>query len=142
VELKRRGKTIIFSTHMMDNAERMCDAVCIIAHGDKVLDGPVARVKQEHGTRNVALTLGDGTGTGGAVGALLADRSLVSRVDDHNRNLDIELAPSGDAQRLLRELVALGANITRFELVQPSLHQIFLERVGARGVEPGMSGHG
>src|SRR5687768_10208073 len=41
MDLKRAGKTVIFSTHLMDNAERMCDSVCIIAHGDKVLDGPV-----------------------------------------------------------------------------------------------------
>jgi ABC-2 type transport system ATP-binding protein len=49
VELKERGKTVIFSTHLMDNAERLCDSVCIIAHGDKVLDGAVADVKREAG---------------------------------------------------------------------------------------------
>jgi ABC-2 type transport system ATP-binding protein len=76
------------------------------------------------------------------VGAVLADRSLVQRTDDHNRYLDLELAPGADAQQLLSRLVAAGAEITRFELVQPSLHQIFLERVGAKGVEEGMSGHG
>src|SRR6058998_2880228 len=61
IDLKRRGKTVIFSTHLMDNAERLCDAVCIIAHGEKVLDGMVADVKEEHGQRNIALSLeGDG----------------------------------------------------------------------------------
>src|SRR5437763_4896125 len=57
VDLKRRGKTVIFSTHLMDNAERMCDSVCIIARGEKVLDGTVSGVKEEHGTRNIALAL-------------------------------------------------------------------------------------
>src|SRR5476649_246747 len=57
VELKARGKTVIFSTHLMDNAERLCDSVCIIAHGDKVLDGAVSDVKAEHGTRVVALSV-------------------------------------------------------------------------------------
>ncbi|MFL5466470.1 MAG: ABC transporter ATP-binding protein, partial [Gemmatimonadaceae bacterium] len=47
VELKHRGKTVIFSTHLMDNAERLCDSVCIIARGEKVLDGGVAEVKEE-----------------------------------------------------------------------------------------------
>src|SRR5207248_5128587 len=57
VELKQRGKTVIFSTHLMDNAERLCDSVCIIARGEKVLDGEVAQVKAEHGTRVVALSV-------------------------------------------------------------------------------------
>ena len=57
VELKKRGKTVIFSTHLMDNAERLCDSVCIIARGEKVLDGAVADVKAEHGTRVVALSV-------------------------------------------------------------------------------------
>jgi ABC-2 type transport system ATP-binding protein len=130
VDLKRRGKTVIFSTHVMETAERMCDSVCIIARGEKVLDGPVTKVKAEHGTRNVALVLGDGQGRG-SVARVLQDRSLVSRVDDSNRAFEVELAPGGDAQRLLRGLVDAGAAIERFELVHPSLHQIFLQRVGA-----------
>jgi ABC-2 type transport system ATP-binding protein len=73
---------------------------------------------------------------------VLGDRTLIARVDDHNRYYELELAPGGDAQLLLRRVVDTGVPITRFELVLPSLHQIFLERVGARGVEEGMSGHG
>lgn len=140
VELKRAGKTILFSTHLMDNAERLCDSVCIIARGEKVLDGEVARVKEEHGTRNVALAL-DG-GSREAVRELLADRRLVARADDQNRYFEIELAAGADAQLLLRRVVAAGATVRRFELIAPSLHQIFLERVGAHGVEEGMTGHG
>jgi ABC-2 type transport system ATP-binding protein len=59
LELRTRGKTVIFSTHVMENAERMCDAVCIIARGEKVLDGPVATVKKQHGSTNVAVSLAD-----------------------------------------------------------------------------------
>src|SRR5574338_812157 len=55
VELRKRGKTVIFSTHLMDNAERLCDSVCIIAHGEKVLDGAVSAVKSAHGKRHIAL---------------------------------------------------------------------------------------
>ncbi|MEO7456249.1 MAG: ATP-binding cassette domain-containing protein [Gemmatimonadaceae bacterium] len=140
VELKERGKTVIFSTHLMDNAERMCDSVCIIAHGDKVLDGPVAQVKAEHGTRVVALSVA--TESRAAIAPILADRALVARADDQNRYYEIELAPGADAQQLLRRVVDTGAEIQRFEMVQPSLHQIFLEKVGAKGVEEGMSGQG
>jgi ABC-2 type transport system ATP-binding protein len=140
VELKRDGKTVIFSTHLMDNAERLCDSVCIIARGEKVLDGEVAAVKAQHGTRNVALAL-DGPSRNG-VQEVLSDRRLVARVDDQNRYFEIELAPGADAQELLRRVVASGASIRRFEMIAPSLHQIFLERVGAAGVEEGMTGHG
>jgi len=140
VELKRRDKTIVFSTHLMDNAERLCDSVCIIARGGKVVDGTVADVKSAHHRRSVALSLA-GAPTD-ATAAVLADRTLVDKMDDNNRYFEIELATGGDPQRLLQRLVHAGADVQRFELIQPSLHQIFLDRVGARGVEEGMSGHG
>jgi ABC-2 type transport system ATP-binding protein len=140
VDLKARGKTVIFSTHLMDNAERLCDSVCIIAHGDKVLDGAVSEVKAAHGGRVVALAVSSESRA--VVAGVLADRALVSRVDDQNRFYEINLAPGADPQRLLRRVIDTGATIQRFELVQPSLHQIFLEKVGASGVEEGMSGQG
>jgi ABC-2 type transport system ATP-binding protein len=140
VELKQRGKTVIFSTHLMDNAERICDSVCIIARGEKVLDGAIGEIKASQGTRNVALALaGDPTTE---VTRVLNDRTLVDRVDDSNRYFEIELANGAEPQDLLRRIVGAGAAVNRFEIVQPSLHQIFLERVGARGIEMGMTGHG
>jgi ABC-2 type transport system ATP-binding protein len=140
IELRRRGKTILFSTHLMESAERLCDSVCIIARGEKVLDGAVAQVKSEHGVRHVALAVGDHTSDG--VRALLDDTRLVKHLDDQNRFFEIELADGANPQELLRRVVALGVPIERFELIQPSLHQIFLDRVGARGVETGVTGHG
>ncbi|HEX7978998.1 MAG TPA: ATP-binding cassette domain-containing protein [Gemmatimonadaceae bacterium] len=140
VELKARGKTIIFSTHLMDNAERLCDSVCIIARGQKVLDGGVAEVRKAHSGRMVALAV-DGDSRE-RIAPVLGDRTLITRVDDNNRYYELELAPGGDAQQVLRRVIDTGVPISRFELVLPSLHQIFLERVGARGVEEGMSGHG
>ena len=140
VDLKARGKTVIFSTHLMDNAERLCDAVCIIARGGKVLDGAVSSVKAAHGGKVVALSVAGESRN--AIAHILADRTLVARFDDQNRFYEINLAPGADPQQLLRRVMETGAPIQRFELVQPSLHQIFLDRVGATGVEEGMSGHG
>ncbi len=140
VELKRRGKTVIFSTHLMDNAERMCDAVCIIARGEKVLDGTVAGVKAEHAGRYVAVACANANEP--AVQAVMNDHSLVRNVDDQNTFFELEMVPGADPQQLLTRLVEARAQIGRFELVQPSLHRIFLEKVGATGVESGMSGHG
>jgi ABC-2 type transport system ATP-binding protein len=140
VELRQRGKTVIFSTHLMDNAERLCDSVCIIARGEKVLDGAIADVRAEHGGRHVAIVLSNGTPPSAA--RLFRDPTLVANCDDSNRTFDIELAANASPQDLLTRLVATGALIERFELVRPSLHRIFIERVGATGVEDGMSGHG
>lgn len=140
IDLKRRGRTVIFSTHIMDNAERMCDAVCIIANGEKVLDGGVAAVREAHGAKQIALGL-DGAPSV-EVKAVLANRQLIARVDDSNRYLELELADGATAPDVLRSLVNAGAMIERFELVRPSLHRIFLEKVGATHVDAGMSGHG
>src|SRR5947207_2680853 len=121
-------------------AELLCDSVCIIARGEKVLDGVVTDVKEEHGQRNIALAL-EGNGMAG-VATILRDHSLVKRADDQNRFFEIELAPGADPQALLKRIVDSGASVQRFEMIQPSLHQIFLQKVGARGVEEGISGHG
>jgi ABC-2 type transport system ATP-binding protein len=137
VDLKREGRTVIFSTHLMDSAERLCDAVCIIARGEKVLDGPIEEVRAAHGGTHVALSLGGNSGNG--VGAVLNDSRLVSRLDDSNRFFEIEVAPGADPQLLLRRLLEAGASIQRFELVRPSLHQIFLQKVGGGAAESGMT---
>ena len=140
VDLKKQNRTVIFSTHIMENAERMCDSVCIIARGLKVLDGAVAEVREAHGARMVALGFDGAPST--AVHAVLHDRRFVNKVDDSNRFLEVELASGAVAQELLVALMQAGAVIERFELVRPSLHKIFLEKVGATNVEAGMSGHG
>ena len=142
VELKRDGKTVIFSTHLMDSAERLCDSVCIIARGEKVLDGEIGAVKQAHGMRNVALAVDEGGAAQDGLPTVLQDRHLVESVDDQNRFFEIKLARGADSQELLRRIVATGARVRRFELITPSLHQIFLERVGATNVEEGITGHG
>ena len=129
LELRQRGQTVVFSTHVMDNAEKLCDSVCIIAKGSKVLDGPVNDVRKAHAGRTIALALANGTSD--AVTAILADRALVDSVNREQRTLEIELAATARAQHLLEQLVGAGAEITRFEIVQPSLHKIFLQRVGA-----------
>jgi ABC-2 type transport system ATP-binding protein len=137
--LKQKGRTVIFSTHLMDNAERLCDSVCIIAKGRKVVDGTVVSVKASTGTQSVALGVSSGRER---VAEMLRSHAAVAKVDDQNRFLELTLKRGADPQALLRALVESGAEVQRFELVQPSLHQIFLEKVGATGVEPGMSGHG
>src|SRR3954465_12348677 len=94
VHLKELGKTVIFSTHLMDNAERLCDSVCIIARGEKVLDGAVADVKKVHAGRVIALSVDSESRAG--LAPILSDRSLIARADDQNRFFEIQLAPGAD----------------------------------------------
>jgi ABC-2 type transport system ATP-binding protein len=140
LELRRRGKTVIFSTNVMDNAERMCDSVCIIARGEKVLDGTMSEIKRQSGARHVALGLNDGARD--AALAVLRQSPVVTAIDDQQRYFELELADGANPQPLLMQLVQAGVSVERFEVMSPSLHQIFIQRVGAQGVEEGMSGHG
>src|SRR5438270_6122056 len=82
VDPKWRGKIVVVSTDLTTNAERLCDSVCIIARGEKVLDGVVTEVRKAHSGRMVALAV-DGDGIS-SVSAILRDQSLVRRADDSN----------------------------------------------------------
>ncbi len=128
VELAAKGRTIVFSTHVMEQAERMCDHILIMAKGRKVVDGPLARVKAESGKRHVALGF---SGPHEAAAGVLADRSLVASVDDYGASVELQLAPGADANRLLAALVQNGVGLSRFEVVEPSLQSIFISKVGA-----------
>lgn len=127
VDLARSGKTVLFSTHIMEQAERMCDRIVIIARGQKVVDGSVAQVKAEFGGRHVALTYARDKARAERV---LADRSLVAKVDDYGATAELELADGAEAATLLTTLVQAGVGLNRFEVVEPSLQSIFIAKVG------------
>ncbi|HXL82014.1 MAG TPA: ABC transporter ATP-binding protein [Pyrinomonadaceae bacterium] len=122
LELKQAGKTIIFSTHQMEVAEKICDDICLINRSHKILEGSIRSVKAGFGRNAVALRLIGGE-------EVLADRTLVSRVERHSDGLEALLAEDASAQQLLQRLVVAGANIQRFEMIEPSLHDIFIEKV-------------
>jgi ABC-2 type transport system ATP-binding protein len=127
VDLAREGRTVLFSTHIMEQAEKMCDRVVIISRGQKVVDGTMAEVKQEGGRRHVALTFHrDGARAAG----VLADRTLVVKADDYGASAEVEMAAGASPDQLLRALVDSGAGISRFEVVEPSLESIFIAKVG------------
>ena len=125
-ELRAAGKTILFSTHIIEQAERACDHVCIIAAGDKVLDGRVADVKREHGSENLAIDLEEPTP---AAVAIVRASSEVREVREDGAVLEAVLNPGADAQPVLAALVGAGIRLRRFERVEPSLEQIFVELV-------------
>lgn len=126
-ELRGRGKTILLSTHIMEQAEKLCERVCIIARGKKLVDGTLAEVKRTHGGRHVIVGF---DGSAGDATRIFADRRLVAKSDGSAQYAELELAPDADAQEILKALVASGARLSRFELAEPSLNKIFIDLVG------------
>jgi len=128
LELRHGGATVLFSTHIMEQAEKLCDQLCIISRGRKLVDGSLSDIKRT--------ASGQFDGEVGDAARLFAERRLVKQVDDYGQYAELELAPGADAQELLRLLVASGARLSRFQVMEPSLHKIFMDLVGpdaARG---------
>ncbi len=137
VELARSGRTVLFSTHVMEQAERMCDCIAIIARGEVVVGGTLAQVKADFGGRHVALGFSHDKQRAEHI---LAVRALVASVDDYGAAADLQLAEGADPQALLAALVREGVGLRRFELVEPSLQSIFMARVGADAAVAARSG--
>jgi ABC-2 type transport system ATP-binding protein len=122
LDLKRAGKTIIFSTHQMEVAERICDDICLLNHSQKVLDGSLREIKSSFGRNSVAIRCEGGDG-------VLDDPELIGKLVRHADEAQALLAPGADAQKLLRRLIDSGAVIGKFEMVEPSLNDIFITKV-------------
>src|SRR4029453_2105774 len=122
LDLKRKGKTIIFSTHQMDLAERICDDICLINRAEKILDGSLRQIKQSFGRNAVALRI-EGSHD------VLNNNGLVTNVEIHSDELEVLLATGVSPQQLLKKLVDSGVTISKFEMIEPSLHEIFIEKV-------------
>src|SRR3989442_6354129 len=127
VDYRRRGKTVLFSTHIMEHAEQLCDRLCIIARGRKLVDGTLAEVESTHGGQHVIVAF---DGSQGSAQQIFADRRLVAKIQDFGHQAEVEPAPGADAQELLKALVSSRARRARFELASPSLHKIFVDLVG------------
>lgn len=128
LELRSRGVTVLLSTHVMEQAEKLCDQLCIIARGRKLVDGTLAEIKRAHGGQHVTIGF---DGRAGATGAsLFSDKRLIRKLDDYGQYAELELADDADPQEVLRQLVQAGVRLSRFELMEPSLHKIFIDLVG------------
>lgn len=122
LDLKRAGKTIIFSTHQMEVAEKICDDICLLNKSQKVFEGSLRDIKRSFGRNSVAVRCEGGDG-------VLDDPALLSKVVRHADEAQALLAPGADAQVLLKRLIASGAVIGKFEMVEPSLNDIFISKV-------------
>jgi ABC-2 type transport system ATP-binding protein len=127
LEQRHRGATVLFSTHNMDQAERLCERVVMIKDAHKVLDGTLAEIKREawlEGRRQILLAI-EGEGD------LLENKDIVEAIENRGNHFAISLRDGVAPQELLAAAVRKGAVVHRFEVHEPSLHEIFVAR--ARG---------
>jgi ABC-2 type transport system ATP-binding protein len=122
LDLRRDGATVIFSTHDMNVAEKMCDFIFMIYQGRKVLDGTLATIQAGYGSDTVRVKL-EGNG------ASFADMPGVVRVVDFGQLQELRLQPGTQPQALLSELMRRGT-VRHFEVAHPSLHDIFVRIAG------------
>ena len=123
IELKDQGSAILFSTHRMDQVEKLCDAICLMNNGEAVLSGRVREIKRRYERNHVIVEFEGSTA--------FLNSAEVAEAKNFSGHAEIRLKPQGDAQKLLHEAAA-AATIYRFELVEPSLEEIFIGTVGGK----------
>ncbi len=121
VELRNRGKTIFFSTHVMEQAEQLCDRLALIDRGRTVLSGTLGELRSAYGSRTVSAEFESAVDPSFTP----AGTAILNR---YPRLLELRLEEEADPQQVLRELSRVGA-LRRFEVAKPSLHSIFVEQV-------------
>jgi ABC-2 type transport system ATP-binding protein len=124
LDMKREGRTVIFSTHVMQQAEEICDYIFMIHKSNKVLDGTLAEIKAHH-EKGIQIDY-DGDSH---VFRELRERGLVDRLNDSGKHCELFPKPGVDPQEVLQALVN-RVRVRRFDLREPSLHEIFVRAVG------------
>jgi len=123
LDLKKAGKIIIFSTHLMDFAEKMCDHIAIIHHGKMIKHGSLTELKKEYSQKNVSLVYeGDIS--------FLQGNPIIDKMEDFGRFTGISVNSPSDVQTLLHLLVEKNILIKRFDANDISLHEIFINLTG------------
>ncbi|MGH9605591.1 MAG: ABC transporter ATP-binding protein [Terracidiphilus sp.] len=123
LELKDRGKAILFSTHRMDQVEKLCDSICLVNNGQAVLSGAMREIKSRYDRDHVIVEF-EGS-------ADFLKSNEIADAKNFSGHAEIRLKPHGNAQKLLQEASSI-ATIYRFELVEPSLEEIFIRTVGGK----------
>jgi ABC-2 type transport system ATP-binding protein len=126
LDMKREGRTVIFSTHVMEQAEQLCDAMMMLHKAELAFEGTVAEIKQGL-DKGIRIDY-DGDGS------VLQDLPDQKRINDNNKSAEIFLKPGADPQNALRWL-ADHLTIRSFDISEPSLHEVFVRTVEARDAE-------
>ena len=131
LEMRERGKTLIFSTHQMETVEELCESIAIVDQGRVVVSGAVRDVKRSMNRQVVRLAI-DGDGQGAE---WLTDVPGVTMIAERADYLELRLPADRDPETILRAALDRGDRVTRFEISDPSLEEIFVEHVGRRAVD-------
>ncbi len=123
LEQKKLGKTIIFSTHSMDSAEKLCDQILLLNKGKEVLSGKLSEIKQRFGKKNIHLEY-EGNNE------FLVNSKMIEKYDDFGNFSEIQLKKDIDPQDFLKEIVP-RLRIRKFDIMEPSLNGIFIEAITA-----------
>ena len=134
IDLNRAGKTVLFSTHNMEQAERICHRVLILNKGRAVIDGAVSQVKERFGTRSIAVEF-DGDID------FLQNHDAVESIIHYPRWAEVELADGHTPDEVFQALAG-RVSVRRFEVVLPSLHKIFVDQLGGPQAEDPRPGAG
>ncbi len=123
LELKRKGKTIILSTHLMDQAEKLCDEICLINSGKVVVKGALSEVKRKHRHNSVLLEYaGDAS--------FIEGLPFVKGINDYGNYMEIVLTEKAEPQQLFKAVAASELSVKKFEAAETSLNEIFIDIVG------------
>ncbi len=119
LDLKRKGKTILFSTHVMEQAEKLCDNLCMISNGKKVIDGKLTDIKSRFGKNAIQIDIeGDGQ--------FIRDLNGVKAMTEFNNYIELQLDKNADTNEILKRVVD-KVTVRRFEMIEPSLYDIFID---------------
>jgi ABC-2 type transport system ATP-binding protein len=123
VDLRKQGRTILFSTHRMDQVEKLCDNICLIHNSHLVLSGSMREIKSRYPANRIVMNFeGD---------ASFLNHPAIESAKNYSGHAEIKLRDGADAQVLLAAAAA-KARITRFEVMEPTLEDIFIEVVGSK----------
>ncbi len=123
LQLKDSGKVIIFSTHLMDFAEKMCDHIAMIDSGKIILSGSLNEIKESYGQKNISLKYeGDIS--------FLQDHPMIEKITDFGNITGIRVKEQKDIQNLLKLLLENNVVVKKFDANEISLQEIFVELAG------------
>jgi len=118
LDLQKKGATIIFSTHDMNMAEKMCDYIFMIYNGRKVLDGTLQNIQNDYGSDTIRLQTEMGI-------TALSGISGIEKINDYGQLQELRLDKQTDTQQILSEIIK-KSRVMKFEVARPSLHDIFI----------------
>jgi ABC-2 type transport system ATP-binding protein len=127
LELQKKGTTVVFSTHDMGMAEKMCDFIFMIFKGKKVLDGTLSAIQDTYGADTLRVRIGDGAG-------VLQNIDGIEKINDFGQLQELRLASDGNPQKILQEILR-RTTVRSFDITKPSLHDIFVRIAGPEAKE-------